>query len=118
MILHPDLAPQQDLPPPIPRRKQRSQVNSSIQDKGVLSDYGDVRSGESHEQRGPVPHLHVALSIYIYLHLALDSSPPHSLKNREQREELGYGLTHILPAQSPGHSAHRNWSCFAQPLLL
>lgn len=59
------------------------------------------------------PHLHVALSTYIYLHLALDSSPPHSLKNREQREEMGYRQTHMLSAQSPG----RCWVTGAGPPL-
>lgn len=51
---------------------------------------------------GTSPHLHVALSTYIYLHLALDSSLPRSLKIREQREDMGYGQTHQFSAQSPG----------------
>lgn len=54
------------------------------------------------------PHLHIALSTYIYLHLALDSSPPRSLKNRGQREEMGYGQTHVLSTQSPGRQVTRS----------
>lgn len=64
--------------------------------QGALSDYGEMRNGATWTQ-GVSPHLHVALSTYIYLHLALDSSPPRSLKNREQKEEMGYRQTTSPP---------------------
>lgn len=65
---------------------------------------------------GANPHLHVALSTYIYLQLALDSSLPRSLKNREQRDGLWTDPRVLRPVtRLPGH---RGWSCSALSLPL
>lgn len=64
MILYPNLAHNNYLPPPFPGRKWKSQVSSRIQDKGVQPDFGDVGSG-GHMDTGAQSPTYMLLSLHI-----------------------------------------------------